>query len=67
MTAVSCSSATAGPSNGPTPPAQVHSGFHCSHCGAFNLAVRQSGENWYVVTAGHEVGVFSNWYVFFFP
>ncbi|SJL07021.1 uncharacterized protein ARMOST_10364 [Armillaria ostoyae] len=59
-TAVSCSSAAAGPSSRP-PPAQVHSGFHCSHCGAFNPAVGQSGESWYVVTAGREVGVFSNW------
>ncbi|PBK80810.1 hypothetical protein ARMGADRAFT_1091818 [Armillaria gallica] len=39
----------------------VHSGFHCSHCGAFNLSVGQSSENWYVVTASREVGVFSNW------
>ncbi|KAK0430442.1 hypothetical protein EV421DRAFT_1858755, partial [Armillaria borealis] len=45
------------------PPAQVHSGFHCSNCGAFNPAVGQSSEAWYVVTAGREVGIFSNWEV----
>ncbi|KAK0236281.1 hypothetical protein EDD85DRAFT_954143 [Armillaria nabsnona] len=60
-TAVSSSLATAGPSSHPPPPAQVHSGFHCSNCGTFNPAVGQTGESWYVVTAGCEVGVFSNW------
>ncbi|PBK67756.1 hypothetical protein ARMSODRAFT_1020273 [Armillaria solidipes] len=45
----------------PPPPAQVHSGFHCSNCGAFNPAVGQTGEAFYVVTAGHEVGIFTNW------
>ncbi|PBK84916.1 hypothetical protein ARMGADRAFT_1088065 [Armillaria gallica] len=45
------------------PPAQVHSGFHCSHCRAFNPTVGQSSEAWYVVTAGCEVGIFSNWEV----
>ncbi|KAK0436471.1 uncharacterized protein EV420DRAFT_1652507 [Desarmillaria tabescens] len=45
------------------PPVQVHSGFHCSHCGAFNPTVGQSSEAWYVVTAGHEVDIFFNWEV----
>ncbi|KAK0466810.1 uncharacterized protein EV420DRAFT_1635851 [Desarmillaria tabescens] len=30
---------------------------------AFNPAVGQSSEAWYVVTAGREVGIFSNWEV----
>ncbi|KAK0443873.1 hypothetical protein EV421DRAFT_515186 [Armillaria borealis] len=45
------------------PPAQVHSGFHCSNCGAFNPTVGQLSEAWYVVTARREVGIFSNWEV----
>ncbi|KAK0457572.1 uncharacterized protein EV420DRAFT_1480638 [Desarmillaria tabescens] len=43
------------------PPAQVHSGFHCSNCRAFNPAVSQTGKAYYVVTAGHEVGIFTSW------
>ncbi|PBK62567.1 hypothetical protein ARMSODRAFT_1024766 [Armillaria solidipes] len=42
-------------------PTQVHSGFHCSNCGAFNPAVGQTGETYYVVMAGREVGIFTNW------
>ncbi|PBK63973.1 hypothetical protein ARMSODRAFT_979582 [Armillaria solidipes] len=45
------------------PPAQVHTGFHCSYCGVFNPAVSQSGEVFYVVTTGHEVGIFTSWEV----
>ncbi|PBK83239.1 hypothetical protein ARMGADRAFT_1038035 [Armillaria gallica] len=62
MTTATGSSPVAGPSSHPAPPAQVHSDFHCSNCSTFNPSVRQSGESWYVVTAGHEVGVFSNWH-----
>ncbi|KAK0435012.1 hypothetical protein EV421DRAFT_1908901 [Armillaria borealis] len=57
----SSSSVTASAQTLTPPSAQVHLGFHCSNCGAFNPAIGQTGETFYMVTVGRQVGVFTNW------
>ncbi|SJL01032.1 uncharacterized protein ARMOST_04348 [Armillaria ostoyae] len=64
MSVPSSSSGNSGPNNGGGTHAGVnvaptHTGFHCSACGAYNVG--QSQAAWYVITTGHQVGVFSSW------
>jgi len=43
-------------------PGKTIRGFVCAQCNAYNL-VRPAKESCYAVTAGLEVGVFTDWFV----